>query len=299
MKKVLIILGLSILAVVAIVVIIRIQFKLAQGKQKPVETVYNVGTIKLKKELIKQTLSVQSIIQGNPQVKVYPSTTGLLINNTVKEGDYVSKDQIISYIDRAIIGGDYQPAPVKAPIPGMVIKLYYLDRGSNITMQQPIAEIANVGSVKAEVNLSEIDLLKVKDGVPVTVKAVYSNDIVITSTINSVTPFVDSDTFSGSAVVLIDNKKGLLKIGMTVNIDIEIGNKTGFFIPESVVLTSRDKTYIFLNDNNHAKEFQVQTGYVKNGFVELITDLKENTEIISDGNFKLNDGDRIKVVNQD
>jgi multidrug efflux pump subunit AcrA (membrane-fusion protein) len=297
MKKVLIFLGLSLVALVAIVVLVRIQFKLVQGKQKPVETVYNVGTIKLKKELIKETLSVQSIIQGNPQVKVYPNTTGLLINNTVKEGDYVYKDQVISYIDRAIVGSDYQPAPVKAPISGMVIKLYYQDKGANISMQQPLAEIANVGSVKAVVNLGESDLLKVKNGLPATVSSVYSRDVVINSTVNSVTPFVDSDTFSGSAMVLIDNSKGLFKIGMTVNIDIQIGSRTGYFVPESTVLTSRDKTFIFLNDNNKAKEFPVQTGYIKNGFVELIADLKENAEIITDGNFKLSDGARINVVN--
>jgi hypothetical protein len=85
--------------------------KAGQENQKTNKTIFTVGTIKAEKSLLKEVIEAQSIAQGDPQVKVYPNAiTGLFINNTVKEGDYVIKDQDIAYIDRNIPGSDYAPA---------------------------------------------------------------------------------------------------------------------------------------------------------------------------------------------
>jgi len=56
-----------------------------------------------------------------------------------------------------------------------------------------------------------------------------------------------------------------------------------------------DKTFIFLNKNGIAKLVPVKTGFSKNGNIEIIGDINEDDEIITEGNFKLYDNAEIKI----
>lgn len=298
-KNIAIVVVIIILGFIGFVFYQKIQIKINQEKQRPTKIVYNVGIIKAKKTLLKETVVAQALIEGNPQVKVYPNNiTGIFVNNNVREGDYVVKDADIAYIDRNVPGSSYLPSPIKSPINGVVTKLYYIDAGSNVTLQAPVAEIANLNSVKIVVNLGEADLLKIKAGQPVTITSDYSKDINLQAKISSVTPFIDNDTFSGNATIFIDNAKRQLKIGMSVNVEIEIDQRDAFMIPESAVLMGQDKTYIYLNDNNTAKELRIQTGYTRDGLIEITGDIKDGDTIITDGNFKLYNAAQVKVLSQ-
>jgi membrane fusion protein (multidrug efflux system) len=298
MKKALIILVVfAIVGGIGYLVFQQVQNKIAQQKQQPAKTVFNVGVIKVHKTLLRETIHAQSILEGNPQVKVYPTNiSGIFVKNNFREGDAVAKDADIAYVDRNMPGSYFLQAPVKSPIDGIITKLYFLDRGANVSPQQPMAEVANIASLKAVVNLGEADLLKVKNGEPVTVIPRFAKDMKINSKIDSVSPFIDSDTFSGAAVVVVDNARRRLKIGMSVDVEIEIGSRMAFVVPEKAVLMGPAKTFVFLNNNDAALELPVLIGYSRDGMVELTGNLKEGDEIITDGNFKLTDGARINVV---
>ena len=56
-------------------------------------------------------------IEGDPQVLVYPQVGGKYINSPVHEGEWVGVDQDVAYINRDIVGMNYQPASVRAPYP--------------------------------------------------------------------------------------------------------------------------------------------------------------------------------------
>jgi len=285
-----------ILAVLTTVITLNIFQKINQGKQKGEKGSYNVGIVEAKKTLIKEMLSAQSIVQGNPQVKVYPNNiNGIFIRNSVKEGDFVSKDFEIAYIDRNMPGSDFMPAPVKSPIEGIVTKLYYLDKGANVVSTLPIAEIANVSSLKVVLTLGENELLKIKKGQPVKITSEHNDAININAFVDSVTPFIDNDTFSGSITAVIDNQKRLLTIGMTVNVKIEISQRQGYMVPESAVLMGQDKTYIFISNDGKAKMINVKTGYSSDGLIEVIGKIQEKDHIVVEGNFKLFEGAPIKI----
>jgi membrane fusion protein, multidrug efflux system len=295
-KALVIIITILIIGVLGFVTYQRVLPKLNQTKERPKRSAINVGFIKAEKTKLSEFLSGQAIVEGNPQVTIYPnSITGLFVNNTVKNGDMVLKDQIIAYIDRNVPGSDYALAPVRSPINGMVIKQYFLDRGASISATNPIAIIANVSSVKCTVNFGESDILKIKKGQNVTITSDYLKDVKIKTKVDSVTPFIDNDSYSGSMTVYLDNHDGKLTIGMSVNLDVEVAQRMAYVVPEGTVLTGIDKTYIFINLNNTAKPVDVKTGYSRNGMIEIFGSIKDGDEIITDGNFKLSDGSQIKV----
>jgi len=299
LKQVLIIGLIIILAIIIAVTAKRISVKITQSKEKPKATVYNVNAIKVKKTLLQEVISGQSIIEGNPQVKVYPNNiNGLFISNAVKEGDYVYKDAIIAYIDRNIPGSDFLPATVTSPINGIVLKLYFLDKGATVTTTSPIAIVANISSVKCTVNFGANDILRIKKDQNVTITSDFQKDLNVKAKVDSVTPFIDTDSYSGSITVYLDNSKRKLLLGLSVNVDVDVDQRMAYVVPERTILLGADSSYIFINQNNKAKAVNVTTGFSKDSMVEITGDIHDQDEIITDGNFKLSDGYAIKVFDQ-
>lgn len=294
-KRSLIIVGLIVVVLIGGLTYYRVKLKIVQNSKKTIPIAYNVGSMTLKKQWISQNLSFQGLIEGDPQVKIYPQVGGIFEYNTVLEGAYVTNNQPVSFIDRNIIGQDYKLAPVNSTINGIVTKLYYMDKGAPVSINQPVAVIANTNNIKVVLNVGENDLLKIREGMPA--KIYYANDKTITldGTVYTVTPFVDSDTLSGNVTVKTVNKKSILKIGMAVIVNITIGRLYTFVVPEQSVIASLDQIYVFVNNNGKAKQVNITRGYSANGMVEINGDIKEGDEIITEGAFKINDGDSIKT----
>ncbi len=137
--------------------------------------------------------------------------------------------------------------------------------------------------------------MKIKEGMPATIYYANDKSISINGTVYTVTPFVDSDTLSGNVTVRNVNKKSILKLGMSVLVDITIGKIFAFVVPEESVVASLDEIYIFINDHGKAKQVNITRGYSYNGMVEINGNLNEGDEVLTKGAFKINDGDPIKT----
>ena len=99
-------------------------------------------------------------------------------------------------------------------------------------------------------------------------------------------------------MIYLDNPDRKLKLGFLVNVGIEIGERLAFVVPESIVIMGQDRTYIFINNNNKAKQVNITTGYISKGMIEINGDIHEGDEILTTGDFKLYDGASIKVFLQ-
>lgn len=279
-----------------LVIAVRIGIKIVQGAKKGTPVVFTVGAMPLKKEMINQVLSFQGILEGDPQVKVYPSVSGKFQGNAVKEGQYVQANQDMVFINRDIIGSDYRPAPVKSPIAGMVTRLYYIDRGAALSPDRPVAEVANIQDVKVVLNVGEEDLIKVKANQPAKISSIHDPARFLNASVYSVTPFIDRDTLSGSITVRSPNITNTLSLGMSVDIDITIGQKEAFMVPEEAVIMGLDKVYVFVDNGGKAKQVDVKLGYRQETRIEVVGELNEGDQIITDGSFKLSDGAKITIA---
>jgi multidrug efflux pump subunit AcrA (membrane-fusion protein) len=278
------------------IIIYRIIAKTQASAKPAYQHEISVGTVKLAKQKLDRTLNFRGIIEGDPQVKVYPSAGGKLLSNNVQEGAFVKVDQAIVSIDRDIVGQDFQPAIVRSPISGMVTKLYFLDRGDPVTMDKPVAEVANTASIKVVLNVGEEDLASVKAGMETAISPVYDPKTIVNGSVFSVTPFVDSDTLSGNIVIKASNKEGNLKVGISVNVTIKIGSSDAYIVPASAIFMEYDNSYIFLNDNLKAKRIPVTQGYSSGSMVQIMGDLTDGMEVVTEGSFKLTDGIKIAIA---
>jgi multidrug efflux pump subunit AcrA (membrane-fusion protein) len=262
------------------------------------ENEFAVGVQILKKEPVDIAYEFNGILEGDPQVKVYSDITGKFIKNAVGEGDYVKKNDVIANIDRDLIGQEFQPAIVKSPIHGMVKKLYFIDRGAAVNTNLPIAEIANTESIKVIVNVGQEYLSKIRKGMIVRISPTFDRSTSLQSTVSSVTPFVDSDTLTGSFEVKAPNKKNM-KIGSSVVISVVTGKIAAFMIPQGAVNMGIEDIYVFVNDNGKARKVTVTQGYVSNDRIEIKGNLKEGDQLITEGSFKLSEGSKLKIISGD
>jgi multidrug efflux pump subunit AcrA (membrane-fusion protein) len=282
-KEKLIQIGKWIVIALAVIIAGRIAASCVMGAKKPKEVVYNIGSVKLAKQSVPHIMSVQGILEGDPQVKVYPQVPGKFAKNNVSEGQKVNRGDVLVYIDRDMVGGT-------------VTKLYYIDKGDAVSPQMPVAEVANDDNVKVVFNLGQDDLLKAHVGQKASIFYINDQAFSVEGEIASVPPVIDKDIMAGTVVVKAANKAGSMKIGMSVNVEILTDTKVSFMVPEKAVLLGEQNAYVFINRENKAVMISVTTGYRQNDLMEISGPLAEGDDVITDGNFKLYDGAKVTVT---
>ena len=254
-----------------------------------------VSEVQASAKEINETVVIQGIAEGDPQVKIYPAVSGKFERVQAREGSLVRKDDVLLYINRDIVGMDFQLAPIKSPVHGIVTRIYYSDKGASVTPQNPVAEVANPANIKVVLNTGEEEMLKVKNGMDASIKPVYGEGAPIKATVYSSTPFIDKDTLAGTIIIKGKNIDSEIKPGMSVEVTVYTAKRNAVMLPKSAVLMGDGKTYVYINDNGKAKRVDIEMGYMTEDETEVKSGLTENAMVITDGNFKLNDGMKVST----
>ncbi|MFH1970650.1 MAG: hypothetical protein ABIJ53_10075, partial [Verrucomicrobiota bacterium] len=103
---------------------------------------------------LKRTLDYAGNIRAREEALVYPKVPGKIMEKVHEEGARVVKGEVIAYIDRDEVGFDYQKAPVESPLAGFIGRVY-VDRGSSVTVQTPVAMVVDIEAVELLLNVPE------------------------------------------------------------------------------------------------------------------------------------------------
>jgi multidrug efflux pump subunit AcrA (membrane-fusion protein) len=269
--------------------------KMLQSSAKVQEKIINVSSTAAASREIDESVVIQGIAEGDPQIKVYPQVPGKFDSAVAMEGSFVKKDDTILLINRDVVAMDFRLAPVKSPIDGIVTKIYYSDKGAAVSPQNPVAEVTNPGNIKVELNAGEEVLAGVKAGMAAAIKSVYGGGAPLKGYVYSCTPYIDTDTMAGTVIVKAKNVNNVIKPGTSVETTIITGKRRAIMLPETAVLMGGGNIYDYINDNGRAKKTAVTLGTTDGDEVEIKSGLTEGAEVITDGNFKLSDGAKISV----
>lgn len=279
------------LAVFTAVILFRIGYKVVQGFQKTKELAYDVSGAPLKKSKVTQSAHFSGVIEGDPQVKVYPILNGKFERNAVIEGQKVNKGDVIAYINRDQIGS-FELLTVKSPISGMVIKTYFKDRGAAVVPMMPVAEIGNPDSVKIVIPAGGADLVKIKAGQKAVIR-LQQGEGIAEGVVDKVSASVSRDDPAGQLIIKAGNGNGRLIIGFGADAEVITGEAEVFLVPERAVLLGQDRAYIFINNKGSAREIEVTTGNLHGREIEISGPIAEGDEVVIKGAFKLYDGAKI------
>jgi multidrug efflux pump subunit AcrA (membrane-fusion protein) len=215
-------------------------------------------------------------------------------NWLASEIKYKTQAQVISQAQAALNSAwlSYiQSSPIiTSPTDGMVTSLMYasgmsigsLDTGDS-TSNQKIATIKTEGTPIVSVNLSEIDVSKVKIGQQVTVKL----DSIADKTFTGKVVGVDSigQTTSGvtqyPSIIQLDTAAPEILPNMTVTATIIIDSKDNvLLVPNGSVQTTDGQSFVTTLANGNTQSVLVETGLSSDSMTEIVSGLNEGDEVV-------------------
>ncbi|MBU0716353.1 MAG: efflux RND transporter periplasmic adaptor subunit [Verrucomicrobia bacterium] len=269
------------------------------GCRKAVKTAVDeripVRLQRVEQRSLKRSLDYAGDIRAREAVLVYPKVSGKIIEKVHEEGARVVKGDIIAYIDRDEVGFDYQKAPVESPLAGFIGRVY-VDRGSSVTVQTPVAMVVDIEAVELLLNVPEKYIAQIKLGqnAELTVDAWPGGTF--TGQVTKVSPVIDLETRTTPIEITAPNTGYQLKPGMfaRVRLILEEHANQSVVIKEAVLGRAPD-TYVFVVSNNTATVRNVRLGLREGSDYEVVEGLKPGEQVVIMGQQRLHDGIKVRA----
>lgn len=249
---------------------------------------------------IQTSISTTGIVQPQNRLEIMPPISGRIERILVKEGDKVKTGQILAWmssaeraalLDTARAQSEetlkywqevYKPAPLTAPISGEVI-VRAVEPGQTVTSATPVLVLADRLIVKAQVDETDIGMVKAGQNAVITLDAypevkvngkvdhiAYESRI-----INNVTIYeVD---------ILPEEVPPVFRSGMSANVDIiEKGKENVLLIPLEAVKEDKDGSFVFLSKGKSKKhsKHRIELGVSDEKNVEVTSGLEAKDKLI-------------------
>ena len=192
---------------------------------------------------------------------------------------------------------------IRAPFSGFIAELN-LEVGqlAQITAVIPKAPIRLVDTAPRyiKVQFDEIDLRRIKVGLPCRIKILAVSKESFSGQIRSVIEFVSSvkeQDRTAEVEVSIDSES-LLPVGASADVEVILNKKENvMLVPARSVLGNKDNRFVYIYDNGKAKKLSIKVGISNFDQVEILEGLKtENLVIIPDDKNSLSDNINVTKV---
>ncbi len=187
---------------------------------------------------------------------------------------------------------------VKATIAG-VINTRYIEPGSVVASGTQMFDIVNVSRLKLKVAVNESEIVNLRVGQNIKVKASVLPDDEFVGKVTFIAPKADASLNFPVEIEVTNNKK--LKAGMygtaVFSSSTDASNtKPLAVIPSNAFVNGVSSNTVFVVENGVAKLTKVVSGRVVGDYVEILSGLKQGAEVVTSGQINLSDGSKVKVV---
>lgn len=196
---------------------------------------------------------------------------------------------------------------ITAPRDGTVVSVQ-VEEGQTVNANQTtptIVNIADLSHVKMKMQIAEGDITKIKVGTPVEYSILSEPTKKFQTTVSSIDPGLttlsdgsygssssskssySSSSSSSSAVYyyaqsIVDNKDGILRIGMTTQNELLIANvKDAIIVPSIGIKKDENGTFVYVLKDGKPVKTAVKTGIKDNLDTQIISGINEGDEIIT------------------
>lgn len=182
-----------------------------------------------------------------------------------------------------------------------------VEEGQTVNANQTtptIVNIADLSHVKMKMQIAEGDITKIKVGTPVEYSILSEPTKKFQTTVSSIDPGLTtlsdgsygsssssksslSSSSSSSAVYyyaqsIVDNKNGILRIGMTTQNELLIANvEDAIIVPSIGIKKDENGTFVYVLKDGKPVKTAVKTGIKDNLDTQIISGINEGDEIIT------------------
>ena len=184
---------------------------------------------------------------------------------------------------------------VIAPVDGVLASLT-ASEGGMVSPSYAVAVIDGAEQMKVTVMVSEALVPKLAIGDTVTVR-VSAADAEFDGVIRSVEKTANQVTKLYTVTVTVPAEVEGLLSGMFADVTFHTAvSESAVVVPSETILTSSDKQYVFIVENDTAKRVDITTGLTGSGMTEVTSGLDAGEQLVTVGQQYLSDGDAVRVV---
>jgi len=190
---------------------------------------------------------------------------------------------------------DLDNARVKAPQAGVVTKTP-VSVGSILSPGAPVAHIVDTAELKMTIQVSERDVLKIKNGMKVAIDSDLYPGSPFSGVVSGVSPKGDSAlTFPVEIKLRTDPLKPLYD-GMSANARVNLGSREILAIPRSSLVGSYQSPQAYIVRDGAAKLVDIKIGNEYGTSLEILGGLEKSDNVVVDGQNNLYDGAPVVVA---
>lgn len=247
------------------------------------------------RQTLVETLDYAGDVKARDEVLVYPKVSGRIIERVGNEGAAVAQGETLLYIDRDEVGLKFEKAPVQSPLDGYIGRIY-VDTGSHVTAQTPVALVVNMRTVRINLNIPEKYLPLVNIGQSAQIGVDAYPDEIFQGKVRQISPVVDPLVRAAPAEILISNDHLKLRSGMFARVSLVIRAHEGAAVvhKESIIGAEPD-VYVYVVKDGKSLRRSVTVGIRQGAYCEITDGLTEGDQVVVVGQQQLYDGAPVAV----
>ena len=184
---------------------------------------------------------------------------------------------------------------VTSPLSG-VISTRSIEKGAFASQSSPSYVIMDLSTVKINIGVSEqvVNSISVGENVSVSISAVSPTPF--TGKVATISPTID-ETGTYAIAINVANGNHAIKSGMLSEVSFvkESADNT-IVLPRSAVITKDDGNYVFVVENNIAKQVSVTTGIETGETIQITSELIDGSQVVTKGQTYLSDGEQVSIT---
>ena len=180
-----------------------------------------------------------------------------------------------------------------------VVTAKRVERGSSVSTNQALFEIADDSLLVVRVRVSELDVVHLEPGRPVTIQLDAYPGARITGRIRRVFPSADA----ASRLVPVEVVLGRMppgvdaRPGFLARVEFALDRRSGALtVPAAAVGTSEGSTFVYVVAADTLVRRPVETGLTAEGWIEITQGLQAGERVVSSGQVSLRSGTKVRVT---
>jgi len=200
-----------------------------------------------------------------------------------------------SQIDAVIAAGEpKERLTVRSPASGYIIEKDIVE-GAAVEPGQRLYRIADLDRVWVEAEIYEAHVPLVKKGQAATVRLSHVGGKALTGTVSFLHPTIEGRTRTARARIELGNEDLALKPDMFAEVDFHVDHGIALAVPEPAIVYSGPRRIVFVDvGQDRLRPTVIETGVKSDGYVEVLSGLKEGDTVVVSGNFLVAAESRLK-----
>nr|WP_294543393.1 efflux RND transporter periplasmic adaptor subunit [uncultured Rhodopila sp.] len=187
---------------------------------------------------------------------------------------------------------------LRAPFAG-TLNAARFDAGGYVNAGDRIVRLEDTDNLQVEFRMPSAAAMQITSGMPIQIQVPGTGeDRVVDGKLTFVDPVISTDTRSILLRAETHGTGDILRPGLYVRVSVDLQiHPWALVVPTGAVASDLNSSYVFVVESNTiARKRDVTVGLVDGERTELLDGVKAGDLVVSIGQFRLRDGDAVKVV---